>query len=676
MSRTKIPLNKDLKEEERGKEHEELAQSIAYDEHIVILSLFLPIKLTIDLNSNYEVSFLYEDPLSEIQSFLFTRLSIHYKRLLWIGLLKDCTVKDPIIRSKIQEFLLVNYRCKVLWDIDYEPSYTLWQGVFGKSTPLDPLIGKLSQNKGFLQLEACFIKAISEVIEENTMAVILDGFLGFISTALAGKGIKIALYSHYGLPSYENLFLLKDPLKVVYQFLSPQVLALNDYKETRRLQSLLQSFNLPISLISERGSLILKGFNNRVFIKPGFPGLDLSHLETHIKKIKGFERIYQQTGTEVNGMRGVLCLEDLLAYKGVEQRLLFLQRFLVETGNKFHLRVFFLLKVNTNLDFQDELYNIKELINTINNTVFINPFHTDPEDFTTIRLVEAPSFPKEDIAAYMSQCSLFLASENSLQEVLEFLAISEQNGVCLSSKEFEACGLLQGFVSYQPYKYESFREKLKQLLGTDPQILAYISACDKSFLRKNSLLSWFEGIILDLKRCSVNKGINIGGEIDDGKALEREILMKAYRNGRNRLFVMEIGGNLKELLKTLELLCKDRRNSFYLISDDSPKDFEVNLLDIKGLGLLAENGFFYRDPVKPKWKKIMPLNHNWKDNILPIMRGFLERTEASFIVEKESFVIWNYRGCDQELGDKQAKELEGLLKEEIKDELGDLEVFI
>lgn len=47
----------------------------------------------------------------------------------------------------------------------------------------------------------------------------------------------------------------------------------------------------------------------------------------------------------------------------------------------------------------------------------------------------------------------------------------------------------------------------------------------------------------------------------------------------------------------------------------------------------------------------------WIESVRDIMKSFSEKTDGACIEEKESFIVWNYKDSDQELGKWQAKEL-------------------
>jgi len=87
---------------------------------------------------------------------------------------------------------------------------------------------------------------------------------------------------------------------------------------------------------------------------------------------------------------------------------------------------------------------------------------------------------------------------------------------------------------------------------------------------------------------------------------------------------------------------------------------------VPGIGLAAERGFYYKLPIATgdQWH-CMAQNPDctWKSYAFEIMRQFVKRTQGSFIENKGSALVWQYRDADQHFGSWQAKELSSHLKE-------------
>lgn len=74
------------------------------------------------------------------------------------------------------------------------------------------------------------------------------------------------------------------------------------------------------------------------------------------------------------------------------------------------------------------------------------------------------------------------------------------------------------------------------------------------------------------------------------------------------------------------------------------------------LGLAAENGFFWRwcstqHKKEDEWNKLIEVDDfGWINQVRLLMCAYKNKTEGSFIEEKESSIIWNYRDTDFEFG--------------------------
>lgn len=107
--------------------------------------------------------------------------------------------------------------------------------------------------------------------------------------------------------------------------------------------------------------------------------------------------------------------------------------------------------------------------------------------------------------------------------------------------------------------------------------------------------------------------------------------------------------------------------------------------DVKGLGLGAEHGFYYRWPVEGiapmppatsptssrssvrlRWTAMQNLNEaeqTWKEPSKKLMQLYMERTQGTYIEQKGNAILWQYKDADPEFGYMQSKELEEHLTE-------------
>jgi trehalose 6-phosphate synthase/phosphatase len=185
--------------------------------------------------------------------------------------------------------------------------------------------------------------------------------------------------------------------------------------------------------------------------------------------------------------------------------------------------------------------------------------------------------------------------------------------------------------------------------------------------------------------------------------LDVTALTKAYRSSKCRLIILDWGGTLvaetsksdslqayavatgnashtaptAELKSTLETLCADARNVVFVVSGRELYAVSDFFGDVPGLGLGAEHGFYYRWPQeeyidnlvrgssgsKSRWQTIHSQgDQKWKEATKIIMDIYVQHTQGTYIEQKGSALIWQFRDADPEFGYMQSKELEEHLK--------------
>jgi trehalose 6-phosphate synthase/phosphatase len=140
-------------------------------------------------------------------------------------------------------------------------------------------------------------------------------------------------------------------------------------------------------------------------------------------------------------------------------------------------------------------------------------------------------------------------------------------------------------------------------------------------------------------------------------------------------------GPTQALKETLEALCSDEKNVVFVVSGKELYAVSEFFGDVKGLGLGAEHGFYYRWPAlrdesllgletesglpcKSKWQTIHALgDQTWKLAAKLVMDMYVQRTHGTYVEQKGNELIWQFRDADPEFGFIQSKELEAHLKE-------------
>ena len=94
----------------------------------------------------------------------------------------------------------------------------------------------------------------------------------------------------------------------------------------------------------------------------------------------------------------------------------------------------------------------------------------------------------------------------------------------------------------------------------------------------------------------------------------------------------------------------------FLLSSNR-KQFYQNI-DLKNISIIAEHGLYYKQKENSsKWVDLIKNDQNWRQVVLKIFDYYCQRTEGSYIEQRESSILWKYSQLQIELGQYQAQEL-------------------
>jgi len=146
--------------------------------------------------------------------------------------------------------------------------------------------------------------------------------------------------------------------------------------------------------------------------------------------------------------------------------------------------------------------------------------------------------------------------------------------------------------------------------------------------------------------------------------LDVQKLQEAYKNATSRLFFLDYDGTLapivqkpedakptQELLKLLNALSTDKKNSIYIISGRDKTCLQEWVGELP-IGLSAEHGAFLRNHAKNgEWRDLIKGKHidvKWKEDILAAFKKFCEKVPKAFVETKEYAITLHYRESEKE----------------------------
>lgn len=125
----------------------------------------------------------------------------------------------------------------------------------------------------------------------------------------------------------------------------------------------------------------------------------------------------------------------------------------------------------------------------------------------------------------------------------------------------------------------------------------------------------------------------------------------------------------------------NKQNSVFVVTGMERQALEAGFGAVGNLGLGAEHGFFFKMPhahLSPPaassgtpsaasptsagggaWEMMLPsFDSSWMQLARAIMDVYVKRTHGTYIEQKGSALLWQYRDADPEFGHMQSKELE------------------
>jgi trehalose 6-phosphate synthase/phosphatase len=269
--------------------------------------------------------------------------------------------------------------------------------------------------------------------------------------------------------------------------------------------------------------------------------------------------------------------------------------------------------------------------------------------------------------------------------------------------EFTGCSrVLNGSLRNNPWNLRGLVSCCERALSMGLAEKEERRLTDLSYVTSNSQCEWFLDFLRELRKARKKEGmrfesLGFGAMMrsvsyaQDFRKLPVESVLARYRSSKNRLIFLDNEGTLsadtrrhtreygaisdlksrgsapdEQVLECLRKLCEDPRNTVVVLSGRDRERMEEWFGSVRNLGLAAERGFFSKVPVATgeKWRCAAPNpDMAWKDICFAIMAEFAKRTQGSFIENKGSALVWQYRDADQHFGSWQAKELSSHLRE-------------
>ncbi len=148
----------------------------------------------------------------------------------------------------------------------------------------------------------------------------------------------------------------------------------------------------------------------------------------------------------------------------------------------------------------------------------------------------------------------------------------------------------------------------------------------------------------------------------------REHLLADYRESAKRLILLDYDGTLvpfrdyprkafpgEDVIPMLRDLTEVPGNEVVIVSGRDKETLE-QWLGALDMGLVAEHGVWVKER-GGDWEMVESLDDTWKNQVIPLLELYVDRTPGSFVEAKSYSVSWHYRRSDPGLAAIRAREL-------------------
>jgi trehalose 6-phosphate synthase/phosphatase len=265
---------------------------------------------------------------------------------------------------------------------------------------------------------------------------------------------------------------------------------------------------------------------------------------------------------------------------------------------------------------------------------------------------------------------------------------------------------MRGGLLINPWRTSELKNALSRALEKGRSERADRMRRNLEFSTRLTTANWTLQVLQDLKSVEKSEdmssysamgfgmGFRVMGVKSGFKTVDISAISKSYRNSHSRLILLDWGGTLvaenekvdklhayaiaqgsasrtgptTALKDLLETLCADPRNNVFVVSGKEIVAVSEFFGDIKGLGLGAEHGFYYRwpqtegklfptgpgsptsryvtnsekpfsqstnspSPTVSKWQSMMPMgDQSWKESAEMIMDIYVQRTHGFLFI--------------------------------------------
>lgn len=517
----------------------------------------------------------------------------------------------------------------------------------------------------YYQVNSKFRDAVLQVAEPGDVIWIHDYQLLLLPGMIRSEAPDVAIgyFQHIPFPSYELFRLIPWRCELLEGMLGADLLGFHTFDDSHHF------LNAVTRLLPVNASANVVMVNDRAVIAETFPmGIDnqkfeqLSHDPEVLRQMESLKESFQQTHM-------VLSIDRLDYSKGIIQRLQAFELFLQLYPEYVEKVILYMIVVPS----RDSVPQYKELrdaidmlaggINARFRTINWHPINYFYRSFPIETLAALYNFAdvglvtpmrdgmnlvsKEYVASRKNNDGVLILSEmaGASKELIDALIVNPNNIGAIARALHEALNMPEA-------EQERRMKQMRQVVGK-----FNISHWVKLFMARLQEVKQMQQSML-ARRMSLDM---------------QSTVRNAYKKSAKRAIFLDYDGTLvgfqsnidlaspdQDLYHLLKTLSDDPANHVVMISGRKHETLEEWLGHLP-MDLIAEHGAWKRK-YGEDWVMLPGLTAQWKQDILPILDTYMDRTPGSFIEEKSYSLVWHYRKVETGLGELRANELMNTLR--------------
>jgi trehalose 6-phosphate synthase/phosphatase len=248
----------------------------------------------------------------------------------------------------------------------------------------------------------------------------------------------------------------------------------------------------------------------------------------------------------------------------------------------------------------------------------------------------------------------------------EFIASKvNSTGILILSEMAGAAQELGEAIIVNPNNQEALVDAIEKALTTSKDEQQKQNRIMQKRLKRYDINRWIEDYLSSLDKAWVAQQANMSRVITPAASKE---LIERYASSTKRLILLDYDGTLipfantpeeakptPEVLRLLKQLMEDASNEVVIISGRK-RETLIDWFRSLNIGFVGEHGAWI---MERSGEVHVPeaLSNGWKQNVMPLLELYSDRTPGSFIEEKTFSLVWHYRMAEPTLGFLRANQL-------------------